>query len=142
VTNCSNEASGLEGRDELVAFGDVHREGLLDQGVHACGGQLESSVEMRFGRKRNDTHVDAVLNELIDRVEDWQAARCVEPVTELVGRTYQFDIVHGLQNAGVIFAHHPEAGKTGTKLCHREQASEPSACWSAIEPSGVDSLAL
>ena len=105
--DCSRTAQ----RDDLLALLHRPRQRLLDQQVHAGGGELARGAEVLVGRHRDDREVRPLhRQQRVDRSE--HASGVVDravAVAERIDRAGEADRRRRLQQARVMAAHHPQA---------------------------------
>ena len=110
VPDRRSHPGALARNHDLLAVLDGGRERLLDQHVDAGLGELQRDRQVLLRRQRDDGHVERALGEqLVERaVDEGRVADGVVAVAERVDGAGEGDAGQGLEDAGVVAAHHAE----------------------------------
>jgi hypothetical protein len=86
--------------------------------VHTGVSKLQSNFLMQDCRHSCDSHVDALLDELLDGTADFQATGYVVWIPKGIGNGNKVNTVELADNACVVTAHHAEPDEASAQICH------------------------
>ncbi|BCW11315.1 hypothetical protein NtRootA4_23780 [Arthrobacter sp. NtRootA4] len=86
--------------------------------MHAGLGQLQGNFLVEDCRHGGDSHVDALLNELLDGIANLQPTGNVVGVSKGVSDGDKVNTLKLADNACVVTAHHAQPNKASAQICH------------------------